>query len=484
MGPVTLLWFRKDLRVSDNPALTEAIRRGGPVVALYLDESAPGAPASAADEPYPEALRGLRYTPGDAPRTPGGASRWWLEGSLRALRAELEQLNIPLILRRGEAVQIVPELCAALGCSGVAWNRRYGAAEARIDAAVAAALSAAGIASREYSAHLLLEPEVLRTGEGRPYSVFTPFWRRAREELSAHPPRTPLPVPPPVVGPAPRVTGDALEDWGLRPSRPDWASGWEDIWSPGERGARERLEDFLDERVAAYRVDRDRPARAGTSRLSAHLAFGEISPHQVWEAVEHHRRAHPGEGTEFLTEIGWREFAHYQLTHFPDLAVRNWRPSFARFPWPEVDPELLRAWQTGTTGVPIVDAGMRELWQTGTMHNRVRMIVASFLTKNLLIHWRHGEEWFWDTLVDADPAANAFNWQWVAGSGADAAPYFRIFNPELQRQKFDPNEAYLRRWLPEWDAGLRTPPIVDLRASREAALAAYRESREPAEPTT
>ena len=277
--------------------------------------------------------------------------------------------------------------------------------------------------------------------------MFTPFWRRV--QALGDPPK-PLPAPKMLNG-VPDLASDRLEDWKLEPTAPDWAGGLRDNWQPGEASAQARLEAFLDGGIAGYASDRDRPDRDGTSRLSPHLRFGEISPRQVWHAARFAAAEHPrlsADIEKFLSELGWREFCRHLLFDVPDLATRNLQPSFDGFPWKH-DAKALRAWQRGQTGYPIVDAGMRELWHTGVMHNRVRMVVASFLVKHLLIDWRCGEQWFWDTLVDADAGSNPANWQWVAGSGADAAPYFRVFNPILQGEKFDPDGVYVRRWVPE-----------------------------------
>lgn len=453
-SPAALIWFRRDLRVGDHPALTAALESHERVIAVFV-----------LDEP---SLRPI-----------GGASRWWVHGALDSLATDLAELGIPLELRTGDPVAALHTLAAEQNANRVYATARPGAAEAELDARVHTELGSHGIEVHYAAPDLLVDPG-LRTGEGRPYTVFTPFWKRALDELARRPPRAVLPVPQPARTPTAvnsAAFAAALDHLELRPTSPNWAENWDTYWSPGEAGAHERLADFLDEDLGDYPDLRDRPDRSVTSRLSPHLVWGEITVSTIWHAVDEHRRTHPGQGASFLSELGWREFAHYQLFHFPKLATDPWRPSFANFPWPEADPELLRAWQTGTTGIDLVDAGMNELWQTGTMHNRVRMVVASLLTKNLLQHWRAGEEWFWDTLVDADPAANPFNWQWVAGSGADAAPYFRIFNPELQAKKFDPNREYIRRWVP--DTGLRTAPIVDLKASREAALEAYRKRDNP-----
>ncbi|WP_448808644.1 cryptochrome/photolyase family protein [Agromyces bauzanensis] len=440
----TIVWFRDDLRVADHPALTEAVGRGASVVCVYvLDEDSPG-------------IRPL-----------GGAAKWWLHGSLAALGEAIEALGGMLVLRRGPAARVIRSLVDETGASAVFWNRRYGGPERELDAALKAELADRGVEARSFAASLLFEPWTIRTGQGTPFSVFTPFWRAC---TSAPEPRHPLPAPDAIEGVD--AAGDALDEWNLLPTRPDWAEGLRAAWTPGADAAHARLAAFIANDLAGYDEGRDRPALAATSRLSPHLRWGELSPYEVWHAVRE-RRAGGAGATRFLTELGWREFAWHVLFHAPDLATRNWRPGFDAFPWPPLDEAALHAWQQGRTGVPLVDAGMRELWATGTMHNRVRMVVASFLTKNLLIDWRRGEEWFWDTLVDAGAASNAFNWQWVAGSGADAAPYFRVFNPELQAAKFDPDGEYVQRWVPEVDTAAYPEPVVDLRESRAAALAAF-----------
>lgn len=468
MRAVSLVWFRDDLRLADHPALAAAIERGGPVVAVYaLDEQTPG-------------IRPL-----------GGAARWWLHHSLTALANDLRALGIPLVLRRGETARVIREVVTDVGADAVFWNRRYSTPERDIDADLKAGLRADGHEVHSFAASVLFEPWTVRTGGGTPYGVFTPFWKAClalpapREPLPAPgAPRTPLPATVGAPDAAPQPESEELRDWGLLPQHPDWAAGLRDTWTPGEASAHARLEAFLEHDLPGYAADRDRPDRPVTSRLSPHLRWGEISPYQVWHATlaRHGEGPHAASARKFLAEVGWREFAWHILFHFPALATRNWRAEFDGFPWPAPDPEHLRAWQRGRTGVRLVDAGMRELWHTGTMHNRVRMVVASFLTKNLLIDWREGEAWFWDTLVDADAASNPFSWQWVAGSGADAAPYFRVFNPELQADKFDPDGEYVARWAPEYAAGTAPAPIVDLKQTRDAALAAYeRIKREPRE---
>jgi len=454
MTSPSIVWLRDDLRLADNPALRAAVDRGGPIVVLWLlDEESPGS------------------------RPLGGASRWWLHHSLARLDEQLRERGAALTLRRGAAEQSIRSLVRETGAGAVYWNRRYGALR-DVDAALKSSLRDEGLTVESFGANLLFEPWRITTGAGEPFKVFTPFWKAC---LASGEPREPLPAPERIEGF--EVSGDELDTWTLLPTRPDWAAGLREAWTPGEAGAHERLEHFIENGLALYHR-RDEPGVEATSRLSPHLRFGEVSPHQIWARA--HGRDPLGGGTapsldddaarnraKFLSEVGWREFSYTILFARPDLAQRNYRREFDAFPWSQPDPDVLAAWQQGRTGIPIVDAGMRELWTTGWMHNRVRMIVASLLTKNLLIDWRVGEEWFWDTLVDADEANNAASWQWVAGSGADAAPYFRVFNPVLQAEKFDADGAYVRRWVPDVDTVEYPEPIVDLRASREEALAAY-----------
>ncbi|WP_425838393.1 cryptochrome/photolyase family protein [Microbacterium sp. PA5] len=440
----SLVWLRDDLRLADNPALRAAVDRDEPVAVLYvLDEESPG-------------IRPL-----------GGAARWWLHHSLTELAARLAERGGSLVLRRGPASQVVPAVADEIGADAVFWNRRYGGPEREIDTSLKARLREEGREVGSFAASLLFEPWTIRTGSGTPYAVFTPFWRACQEQP---PPRAPLPEPRTIEGA--EAPGDDLADWELLPTRPDWAGGLREAWEPGERAARQRLRTFLADDLGDYDRARDEPAAGATSLLSPRLRWGEISPYTVWhDTVEAAGTgAHAASAHRFLSELGWREFAWHTLFHFPDLATRNWRSAFDAFPWPRLKPSHLRAWQRGETGVPLVDAGMRELWATGYMHNRVRMVVASYLTKNLAIHWQRGEEWFWDTLVDADGANNPFNWQWVAGSGADASPYFRIFNPERQAEKFDPQGLYIAQWAPD---SAEREPLVDLAASRREALDAY-----------
>ncbi|QRG05887.1 deoxyribodipyrimidine photo-lyase [Xanthobacter dioxanivorans] len=474
----SLLWFRDDLRLADNPALTALAEAGAPVAALYVfDEDSPG-------------LRPL-----------GGAAKWWLAQSLRALRAELEQFGIPLILCRGPATRLVPEVAAALGAARVAFNGRSGAQAAKVDHAVAARLAAEDRQVLAFCAHLLHPPGSVRGGAGRMPRTFSAFQRAAMKDRRLTPP---LGAPNRLKGMAHPPEGEALDSFGLEPEHPDWAGGLRTAWTVGEKAAQARLSAFIREDLAGYAGGRDLPAADHVSRLSPHLSFGELSPRQVLFAIRHAADAGTVPGSDadkFEAEIYWREFSHHLLAEVPDLARRNIQEAFDPFPWRECPGEL-KAWQKGRTGYPLIDAGLRQLWQTGWMHNRVRMAVASFLTKHLLIDWREGEAWFWDTLVDADAASNPASWQWVAGSGLDAAPYFRIFNPVTQGEKFDPDGTYVRTFVPElarlparlihkpWTAdadtlaaagvrlGITYPrPLVDHAAARERALRALESTR-------
>ncbi len=431
-----------------------------------------------------------------AGRAPGAATRWWLAQSLRSLGAAIAARGGSLVLRKGPAAKVIGEFARESGARAVYWNEIAQAPHRAVESQLAAMLARLGIGSQSFPGDLLVPPSVIRTKDGRGLRVFTPFWRRL---LSLGDPPKPLPAPK-QLRPAPNIAGDVLESWRLEPSKPDWAGGLREAWTPGEASARARLRDFLSHTVRRYVGDRDRPDRDGTSGLSPHLRFGELSPRQIWHAARFATDDDPALGpgiAKFLSELGWREFCRHLLHDHPNLATANLQTNFDGFPWKR-DAKALAAWQRGRTGYPIVDAGLRELWHTGVMHNRVRMVVASFLVKHLLIDWREGEAWFWDTLVDADAGSNPANWQWVAGCGADAAPYFRVFNPQLQGEKFDPDGTYVRRWVPEledmparlihrpWQAtpielasagitlGKTYPqPIVDHAKGRERALAAY-----------
>ena len=426
-APATLVWFQQDLRLEDHPALHAAWVRGRPVLPVYVLEDADAG-----------AWR------------PGGASRWWLHGALEALDQALRVRGSRLILGRGPAGRRIDAWLAHSGADAVYWNRRYEPWARERDERIAAALQRRGIEVRCFDGSLLCEPGALVTQSGAPYRVFTPFWKalRARTEIAPA-----LPAPPQLRSPSAPPASETLESWALRPNTPDWAGGLRSSWAPGEAAAQTRLRAFAGPGLEAYATARDRPDVAGTSRLSPHLHFGELGPRQVWREISRHAPQRAGAawppGVErYLTELAWREFSYHLLYHYPMLPEAPLRPEFARFPWHQ-DAVATAAWQRGRTGYPIVDAGMRELWSTGWMHNRVRMIVASFLVKDLLQHWRVGADWFWDTLVDADLASNSASWQWVAGCGADAAPYFRVFNPTLQGMRFDPQGLYVRHWIPE-----------------------------------
>ena len=468
----TILWLRKDLRLDDHPALNWAVGRGGPVVAVFILD--PESEGEAAD---------------------GGAARAWLHRSLESFDRRLRAIGGRLILRRGRTLDVLVALAGETGAGAVTWTRRYEPGIRQRDAALKERLLGRGLDVRSFNGSLLFAPNRIENKAGLPFRVFTPFWKHCLGQPVREAVRFERDHWPAFPGKVASVSLDAL---GLRPEV-DWDGRLFDAWSTGEEAALERLESFARERVAGYASDRNRPDVDGSSRLSPHLHWGEISPVRVFHRI---RAAGAGKGGEvFLSEMGWREFAHHLLYHFPDTVDQPLRPEFRSFPWRE-DAGMLRAWQQGRTGYPIVDAGMRQLWQTGWMHNRVRMVVASFLVKHLLQSWQAGAAWFWDTLVDADQANNTLGWQWTAGCGADAAPYFRVFNPMLQGDRFDPDGAYVRRWVPElsrlpadwlqrpWEApesvlrqagvalGRDYPsPLVDHAAARARALDAYEEIR-------
>jgi deoxyribodipyrimidine photo-lyase len=421
-----LLWLRQDLRLVDHPALTAAVKTGGPVIPVYvLDDETPGRWAM------------------------GGASRWWLGTSLPKLDAALRGLGSRLVVRRGTFVDEILRLVRETGAEGVYFSRSFEPWAVRLETSLKQHLETAGATAHRFAGTLLAEPEAARTQAGKPFRVYSPF-ARAVEALPAL--REPVPAPTRIPAPATWPDSVPIDALRLLPTRPDWAGGLRAAWTPGEAGASARLETFLAGPVTRYKELRDRPDIEATSRLSPHLHFGEISPATCWQATTRvgvgSGSGKPGDGVaKFRRELLWREFSYHLLHSNPDLPESPFRPEFASFPW-KAHEAALEAWQAGQTGYPIVDAGMRELWQTGYMHNRVRMIVASFLVKDLLIPWQDGQAWFWDTLVDADLANNAASWQWVAGCGADAAPYFRIFNPMKQGTTFDPEGAYVRRYLP------------------------------------
>ena len=451
-GAPSLIWFRQDLRLSDNPALAAALERGSPVIPVYV-----WAPEE------------------EGAWSPGAASKWWLHHSLADLSAALGRRGSRLIIRRGPTVEALTTLVMETGAAAVLWNRRYEPAAVACDSSLKSKLPARGLLAESFNASLLHEPWTIYNHSGEPFQVFTPFWRASLAK----------PVPSPAADapkqmPAPGSWPHSLDlaDLRLQPSV-DWAEGFREVWQPGESGARRQLKRFLDDALAGYPADRDRPSLPGTSRLSPHLHFGEIGPGQVWRAVQKRTQGRVAACEAFLRQLVWREFAYHLLYHYPDTCFKPLRPQFGAFPWRD-DPGLLKAWKRGRTGYPLVDAGMRELWRTGWMHNRVRMVAASFLVKHLLISWQEGAAWFWDTLVDADLANNTLGWQWVAGCGADAAPYFRIFNPALQAAKFDPQDDYVRRWIPELKTGAGYPsPVVDHGQARDRALAALASIRRP-----
>ena len=468
-----IVWFRRDLRLADNPAMQAALDAGHAPIPVYIHA--------------PEE---------EAPWAPGAASRTWLHHSLSALAADLMRLGSRLIIRRGPSLAALEQLLDEGDIAAVFWNRLYEPQVIARDRRVELALQARGVQAASFNAALLVEPWTIVTGKGEPYRVFTPFWRKASQRVAGQ-----LPVAAPAMLPAiaPVLASVDLDALQLRP-QVGWDADFWKLWQPGEAGAHDLLDAFVDGSARGYAEQRNFPDRTGSSKLSPHLHFGEISPRQICARLAANRWPADAQAdlAQFMAELGWREFSHHLLFHFPHACDQDLSGKFARFKWAAVEPELLYRWQHGRTGIPLVDAGMRELWHTGWMHNRVRMLVASFLTKNLRYHWSHGARWFWDALVDADMANNSQGWQWSAGTGADAAPYFRIFNPVTQAERFDRHGTYIRRWLPEL-AGMPTPalfapwqypdllkriapaypatPMLDLSISRMAALDAYRESR-------
>lgn len=475
MKPVLVL-MNGALRLDDHPALAKACASGAPVIPVFiLDDAAAG------DWKL------------------GGAKRWWLRESLKALGSALESKGSKLVLKSGHTLDILRALIEETGASTLHMTRAYEPHLTRLQDATYDLTEELGITCRRFAGNLLLEPEQVRTKTGGVYEVFSPFWRRALELIDD---TTPAPAPEAIPVPEAWPDSDTLD---LDPKPAHWAEPIAAFWAPGEAAAHARLADFLAGPVADYKDRRDIPSVDATSRLSPYLATGEISPRRIW----HEAMIASGEDTVkekgadwFLRELGWREFSTHLLYNFPHIPEKPLKQKFKAFPWREGYDDTVTAWQRGQTGFPIIDAGMRQLWQTGWMHNRVRMIVASFLVKDMLWHWRTGEDWFWDTLVDADLANNAASWQWVAGCGADAAPYFRIFNPITQGEKFDPKGAYIREYVPELkdlpDAYIHAPfeapagvlkmagitlgktypkPMLDRKAARERALAALESTK-------
>jgi deoxyribodipyrimidine photo-lyase len=463
---INIHWFRQDLRLIDNPALSEAVKQRS-VLPIYIHD----------DE---QAGR----------HRLGGASRWWLHHSLKSLN---EALNGMLCVYAGNTQDILMNLIQRLNVKAVYWNRCYEPWRIHHDAMIKKTIRSCGVEAQSFNGSLLWEPWKVLKSDGTPYKVFTPFFKNGC--LNAPPPRTPIPAPDHCQFAQDSLCKLSIDALGLLP-RIRWDKQLEPHWQIGEKAAQEKLKKFTESGLIGYREGRDFPAKPNVSRLSPHLHFGEISPNQIWSAALSLEDSDDRE--HFLSELGWREFSHSLLYYFPELPHKNLQAKFDRFPWSN-DAGMLRHWQIGQTGYPFVDAGMRELWQTGYMHNRVRMVVGSFLVKNLLFHWQHGEQWFWDCLLDADLANNSASWQWISGCGADAAPYFRIFNPTTQGQKFDPTGEYTRQYVPElaalpdkylfnpWEApenvlrhaditlGIHYPkPIIDLKTTRERALAAFK----------
>ncbi len=470
--PNALVWFRNDLRLADNPALHAALDAGYDPVPVYIH---------APDE--------------EGKWAPGAASNAWRHRSLKALSQDLHRRGSRLLVRQGDSGQVLQELIAECGAQALFWNRKYEPATQPRDAAIKRTLRDQGFDARSCNAALLAEPWEVQTKTGGPYKVFTPFYRNVMATLA---PRGLHHAPETLPAVASSLHSDGVDALGLAPAL-GWDRGFWDAWEPGEAGADEALDVFIDGALHGYLDQRDLPDRVGTSRLSPHLHFGEIAPWRVIARLESGRTAKLDKDIDgFIRQLVWREFAHHLMHHFPQTVEENLNPRFDGFRWAAVNPSTLQAWQHGLTGVPIIDAGMRELWHTGVMHNRVRMIVGSYLTKHLRVHWLEGARWFWDTLVDADLANNTLGWQWIAGTGADAAPYFRVFNPVTQAQKFDPQARYISRWVPELEAlpvkarfapwespellkqlapGYPRQPIVDLSKGRVAALAAYAQTR-------
>ena len=477
---VCIVLFHNNLRLNDNAALAAAVKTGSAVLPVFVLDDNLG-------------------------RALGGAARWWLHRSLLRLDESLRKIGSQIVFRRGDTLENLAALLEETGASQIFLQHGYDAAVQRFEVNLSLLAAEHDVQVHRFAGQVLFPPEGVSTKQGKPYTVFSPYWRECLKQAT---PGRPLKAPTELRRPNNFPGSLTVKELGLHPSNPDWSSGLSDCFVPGEKSALDGLQKFTMEGLLGYKDQRDLPALVqATSRLSPHLRFGEISARTVWNHVHHVMEANPAlqiDGDHFLREIGWRDFSYHLLHHFPSLPLEPLKPAFVKFPWRQNDYISLAAWQKGLTGFPIVDAGMRQLWQTGWMHNRVRMVVASFLVKELLIDWREGEAWFWDTLVDADPASNAASWQWVAGCGADAAPYFRIFNPTLQGEKFDPDGAYVRTYVPElrdlpkkyvhhpWDApddvlkkaGIRLDdtypmPIVDRKFARARALEAFAQIKVP-----
>ena len=475
MSNTTLYLFRNDLRLKDNPALSAACNAGQPVLLLFIFDDI------------------------DKNWGMGSASRWWLHHSLQSLSSSVEKQGGRVILRKGNTISILDEIINQANVNKLYFSRTYEPAQRKIEENIYSNFQDK-IKIKRFGSYLLFEPEQIRTGNDQPYKVFTPFWKTCLKQLEPHISKqnfSELKILSRL-----KIKYDDLNNWCLLPTKPDWAEGLRNKWQPGEVGAHNTLKEFIQTGLLNYDEDRNRPDRLGTSCLSPYLHFGEIAPVRIWHEVKQHidqNKRGTKSGMAYLRELGWRDFSTHLLYNWPDFPELPFRPEYKKFPWKK-NKKALRVWQKGQTGYPIIDAGMRQLWHTGWMHNRVRMIVASFLVKHLLIHWRDGEDWFWETLVDADLANNSVSWQWIAGSGADAAPYFRIFNPILQGKKFDPNGDYVRHWVAEvanlpnqyihepWRANDEVlskaelklnrdypAPIIDHDIGRKRALEAYRE---------
>lgn len=464
-----IVWFRNDLRISDHTALYHAAKTGAPIIPVFIYDK--------------NAMGQWDY---------GAAQKFWLQNSLKSLSSDLLKLGAELVIRRGDTIINLLQMAKETGAKQIFALRNYEPWACEIEINLKEAAADEEIEFKRFSGNCLIEPESLKNQSGNHFQVFTPFFKT----LFAAKIRKPFPKPEKINGL--KTESEKLDDWRLLPTHPDWTDGF--TKEIGENAAHNKLETFLNGAIANYGAARDFPSLKSTSRLAPHLRFGEISPAQIWWKVFEGTNNNPqGDYYKFLSELGWREFSNHLLIHYPNMPCAPIKTQFANMPWRD-DANRMKAWKKGQTGFPIIDAGMRELWATGYMHNRVRMIVASFLVKHLLIDWREGAGWFWDCLLDGDLANNSASWQWVAGSGMDAAPYFRIFNPITQSQKFDKDGEYLRKWLPELsrlnNSQIHAPfeasvtelkaagvilgqnypmPIIDLKMGRERALAALNE---------